>query len=835
MTSSRTLMPALRIALYFVLAVMAAVAAYLLWTASQIRQPPSGLSTDELASLNQALSAFDAEVEAAQSGQAEGLLQVRRTFAAFAEDVDVLLNQSLNNPLRQNADFDECLIFLADFVQGARPLMGGDPAVLRAALPEFSATMRDLHFGAEKLLKAGFYEQALGEQAQRLQLARLITWVAILVLIALLIIGGLLFILRQQTAAIRRNSKSNRQANQRLAATINASMDAVIVADMNGIILDFNGSAEKIFGYGKEEVLGLNLSEIIIPPALRSAHKAGLKRYRETEEPKLVGQGTVAISAIRKDGSDFPVELLLARGEANEGPIMISYIRDMTEAKAAEQALQDARDAAMAADQAKSRFLAVMSHEMRTPLTGMFGALDLISESKLTKKQSGYLDLAQSSGQTLLRHVNDVLDISRIDSGQLDLASEAISLPDLLAELEQTNAPLAEKGGNRILTLSEGLKNPHIAGDAHRLRQVMLNLMSNSFKFTEDGLITVSVVETEVLDGKSKYRFKVEDTGAGIPVDHQPHIFEEFYTQDQSYSRTKQGTGLGLSIVLRLVQLMGGTIDFSSEPGKGAKFWFDLVLSHSAAPAVTPRKKKVTSASFAGRRVLLVEDNDTSRLVVGSLLRNQGLEVQEAENGAEAVTLAHDQPLDLILMDISMPVMDGLEATAKIRGGDGPNKATPILALTAHAMPEEQASFLAAGMAECVTKPIDPKTLRQILGNYLDVEAKTGAPNRAIDDLEAMLGPELFHKSVQTFLDETAEAFAEMQRDLTQGNWSSLQAQAHKTLGAAGLMGAQDLQAALRQVEQRAKSGGGSDVADLMAQAEQEWKSIKSVLSKRIG
>lgn len=480
----------------------------------------------------------------------------------------------------------------------------------------------------------------------------LLGWLAAGGLFCSAIVAGLGLAFRQQTKSVQRSILLNSQASQRLAATINASLDAVIVADMHGLILDYNGSAEKIFGYTKDEVMGLNLSEIIIPPHLRTAHKEGLKRYRETEEPRLVGQGTVSISAIRKDGSEFPVELLLQRGEAQDGPIMISYIRDMTQAKAAEQALEEARDAALAADKAKSRFLAVMSHEMRTPLTGLFGALDLIDGTRLTKRQETYLDLAQTSGRTLLRHVDDVLDISRIDSGQLQLNNAAANLPDLLTSLKDSQTPFAEEGGNRILTLNEGVMHPNVAVDRHRLQQILLNLLTNALKFTEDGLVTLSLKEQETLKGQSRYRFTVEDTGTGIAPEHQPHIFEEFFTQDQSYSRTQEGTGLGLSIVRRLVTLMGGTIDFTSEPGKGASFWFDLILPHADAPVEGSLKKVAAKGgSPTGKRLMLVEDNLTSRLVTGAQLRNMGYDVVEAENGAEAVTKAFDQSLDLILMD----------------------------------------------------------------------------------------------------------------------------------------------------------------------------------------
>ena len=414
----------------------------------------------------------------------------------------------------------------------------------------------------------------------------LLGWLSAGGLLCCALVAGLGLAFRQQTKSVHRSILLNNQAHQRLAATINASLDAVIVADMYGIILDYNGSAEKIFGYGKAEVLGLNLSEIIIPPHLRTAHKEGMKRYRETQAPKLVGQGTVAISAIRKDGSEFPVELLLQKGEAQDGPIMISYIRDMTEAKAAEKALQEARDAALAADKAKSRFLAIMSHEMRTPLTGLFGALDLMGKSRLTKKQEEYLSHAHKSGKTLLRHVEDVLDLSRIDGNQLQLAPSSTHLPELLKELQDTQAEMAAERGNRILTLVDGLEHPQVCVDAHRLRQIIHNLLHNALKFTDDGLITLSVQEQKVLNGHSRYLFKVEDTGSGIAPEHQPQIFEEFFTQDQSYSRTHEGTGLGLSIVLRLVDLMGGSVDFKSELGKGAEFWFELTLPHVADPCL---------------------------------------------------------------------------------------------------------------------------------------------------------------------------------------------------------------------------------------------------------
>ena len=842
--------PMLGTVLHYLILFMLALGGYFIWRTYDLNTLDQSSNFNMLSSFGNAVSDFDAQVDHIAVGGQVMPGGIESDFQDIETGLKFFSGISEQSLLKENQDYEQQLRALANTISRIEILI--QDGLIASDIPRLQDLTDQLHKTVHVFTLSGLNALSTESEQWRNRSTFFLTIMIILLSTGTLVYLIFVFIMRQQSAAIQTATQMSDRANKQLRATINASLDAVIVSDMDGFILECNTAFEEIFGHDREDALGFNLSDIIVPPHLRAAHKAGLKRYKETREAKLVGQGAVAITALREDGSEFPVELLLVKGEGELGePIMISYIRDMTTTKAAETDLQQARDAALAADKAKSRFLAIMSHEMRTPLTGIFGALDLIKKSNLTKKQSQYVDLAQASGKTLLRHVTDVLDISRIDSQQLELVQDPIDLGNFLCELEQTHTPIAQEAGNRILSTWDSITHPVVLCDSHRLRQIIVNLMINSLKFTENGLVTLSVKEVETLQDKSRYRFQIEDTGTGIPVEHQPHIFEEFYTQDQSYSRTNEGTGLGLSIVKRLVKLLGSTIDFTSVPGKGTTFWFELVLPHGQSAIVQPSKPVCSEVDFAGRRVLLVEDNSTSRLVVSALLRDMGLEVIEAANGAEAVTKAFDKALDLILMDISMPVMDGMEATAKIKATKGPNQNTPILALTAHALPQEQNAFFEAGMLACLTKPVDPALLSEALETYLDTHehepgqgqknfpeiteerhAAQGFNMSVIDDLKGALGDDLFKKTSQTFLNETELAFDTMAKGIIDQDLKSVQAEAHKTLGAAGLFGADDLKISLRAVEQAAKAGNADPIPADFEAAKTAWHKTKKILSQ---
>jgi signal transduction histidine kinase/ActR/RegA family two-component response regulator len=403
----------------------------------------------------------------------------------------------------------------------------------------------------------------------------------------------------------------------------------------------------------------------------------------------------------------------------------------LREAKdAAEAAHRDADEARAAAERAagaKSSFLAAMSHEIRTPLTSVLGMADLLATEDLAERQDRYVEAIRVSGRHLLTILNDILDFSRIEADRLELERIDFSLGGVLGELRSLVAPqAAERDLDVAFELDEGAP-PTVRGDPTRLRQVLFNLLGNALKFTREGRISVAARQT-ARDGQvARLRFEVRDTGVGIPPERQPALFEPFSQHDPSTTRRYGGTGLGLAICKRLVEAMGGAIGVESAPGAGSLFWFEVPLEvgDSAAAAAAARPPS-DPGSTPPLRVLVAEDMRMNRELLRAMLGRHGHEVAFAQDGAEAVELARRERFDLVLMDVRMPVMDGMEAARRIRRLPSPAGAVPILGLTANVMEAERRGCVEAGMDMILTKPV---AWPELFALFADVAAGR-APNR---------------------------------------------------------------------------------------------------------
>jgi PAS domain S-box-containing protein len=510
-----------------------------------------------------------------------------------------------------------------------------------------------------------------------------------------------------------------------LRAVIGTAVDGIIIIDERGIVRLYNAACERLFGYQEDEVVGRNVS-MLMPAHYRFEHDGYLRAYLETGQPRVIGIGR-EVTGQRKDGSQFPIGLSVGESWHNRGRFFVGIVRDITEQKYAEEKLRKAKEEAEAANRTKSDFLAVMSHEIRSPLHGILATISLLSHTALDEKQARYAETIRQSGEVLLEVVNDILDLSKIEAGCISLKEKRFDVRDLLESIESLwESRVRAKALNYYSSVDTDV--PHgLIGDADRIREVLNNLVDNAVKFTEHGYIAVKIEVDGCNDGMAVLRFEVKDTGIGIEKKFQSRLFERFEQGDVSLTRKHGGSGLGLTICREMCHLLGGEIGVTSEPGEGSVFWFTVSCrpADDAAPHVGVRPFVPAAADDGADQnkltVLIADDNETNQVIIRDILEYHGHGVDIALNGPEAVRAATRKHYDVIFMDVGMPLMDGLQATRQIRKNLPGFSKVPIIALTAHAMNGDRERCLAAGMDDYISKPFTIGQINEIVEKHTRV------------------------------------------------------------------------------------------------------------------
>ncbi len=798
---------------YLILTAMALIVALLIVMSFNLLSQLRRLSTAEGDDMRWTVSQLETEVANLEISLSEALASETITSADVRLRGDILLSRlSLVDAGRLGRLFDgdaeaTALIQSIDtFASDIIAVIDQPGDLRRSDIENMRELARDLRPKARNLSLAAVRIGAAQAEERRLVFTRQLQAAGGMALFLLIAMGAMVLVFDRMLAAATRQDQAMQKTSKILTATVNASLDAIITANEDGVIVDYNSAAEEIFGWTRDEIIGLRMEDTIVPPKFRAAHHAGMNRYIRTSEPKVIDAGRIELHALRKTGEEFPVELSISAAQSEQGTVFISYLRDISDQKINEQNLIDARDRAERTDKAKSQFLGVMSHEMRTPLNGLIGVLDLLRKTELTELQNKYVRVATGSSEMMLAHINEALDITRAEAGAMTLTPAEFELEHLIQDVVDVLEPMAAQKNLQLVTKIDPPLNVRYMADGNRIRQVLINLTGNAIKFTNEGVVTLQASGIHA-PGRTKLVITVQDTGPGIEEDKLDTIFEDYVVISQNSDQQTRGDGLGLPISRKIARLMGGDLTVTSEEGQGSSFEFVLSVERANTEPATRLPKAISDIPEDTQplNVLIVEDNAINRLVLGDMLKRLGHTTEDAANGVLGVEAAAGRAFDVILMDINMPVLDGIGATQKIREGNGPNQNTPIVGLTAHGREEYKDAAMAAGMTGFHTKPIRLEALPSILARperNEDVEPLDAddVDETVLGDLVGILGAEKATEIANRFFDEWSDALAHLVGIEEINDVDELQGLLHSNKGAASMIGMQKLSKHIEKV-----------------------------------
>ncbi|MCP4203416.1 MAG: response regulator [bacterium] len=647
----------------------------------------------------------------------------------------------------------------------------------------------------------------------------------------------------------------------------------MLVLDSDGNIVLVNSKGCEVLGYDEAELIGRNWFDTVVaePAPIRD-------RFANNQ-----AQVCTEYSVITKTGSERIVawQTTYLSDEQGQPAGTLSSGSDITRIKR----LQEEKESAETASRAKSQFLANVGHEMRTPMNGVLGMLELLMNSNLDSQQTNCAEKARRSAVNLLGILNEILDFSKIEAGKVELEYVDFDLREITNEVVQLfTEPARQKGLQLRTTLPRTLPTA-LCADPTRLRQVLINLVGNAVKFTDSGYVELEVSALETADEEIRLRFCVQDTGIGIEPEHRATIFESFQQADGSTTRNYGGTGLGLAISKAFVEIMGGEIGVDSTLGEGSTFWFQVRLARQAAEKAAKsdglRPFASSELELSGRRILLVEDNPVNQEVAIGMLEGLGGVVDAASNGLEALEALQKNLYELVFMDCQMPKMDGYTATREIRRleGSAPEKEhrhVQIVAMTAHAMAGERDKCLAAGMDDYLSKPFSQDQLRLLIAKWLPTDTTATKPSAARGEKPALAkllplpaagslpnpdsrdaaarqhshGPPInqvlqqkylwgpltregAQRVIRVYLDTSPMLLENMREAVASGNLAELAEMSHKLRSSSGMLGASQLSELCGRTEDQAR-GGSTEAFELLSLLEREFKRVAAALVEQV-